>query len=66
MPPETKTDCETKKHHLAKNWPFATVTRNSLPYIFDMITISFVCHQKPHSLQPNKIYGNLITNIRKS
>jgi hypothetical protein len=32
---------------------------NSLPYIFDMVTISFVCHQKPHSLQRKQIYGNL-------
>jgi hypothetical protein len=32
---------------------------------FDMVTISFVCHQKPHSLQPNQIYGNLVTNIPK-
>jgi hypothetical protein len=23
-------------------------------------------HQKPHSLQPNQIYGNLVTNIPKS
>jgi hypothetical protein len=23
------------------------------------VTISFVCHQKPDSLQPNQIYGNL-------
>jgi hypothetical protein len=30
------------------------------------VTISFVCHQKPHSLQPNQIYGNLVTNIPKS
>jgi hypothetical protein len=29
------------------------------------VTISFVCHQKPHSLQLNQIYGNLVTNIRK-
>jgi hypothetical protein len=32
------------------------VTINLLLYIFG---ISFVCHQKPHSLQPNQIYGNL-------
>jgi hypothetical protein len=30
------------------------------------VTICFVCHQKPHSLQPNQIYGNLVTNIPKS
>jgi hypothetical protein len=35
---------------------------NLLSYIFG---ISFVCHQKPHSLQPNQIYGNLVTNIPK-
>jgi hypothetical protein len=52
-------------YHLVRNSPFATVTRNSLPYIFDMVTISVVCHQKPHSLQPNQIYGNLVTNIPK-
>jgi hypothetical protein len=30
------------------------------------VTISIVCHQKPRSLQPNQIYGNLVTNIPKS
>jgi hypothetical protein len=30
------------------------------------VTISFVSYQKPHSLQPNQIYGNLVTNIPKS
>jgi hypothetical protein len=41
-----------------------SIVSNKL-YIFDMVTISFVCHQKPHSLQPNQIYGNLVTNIPK-
>jgi hypothetical protein len=60
MPPVTKIDCETKIHH---HLSFATVTINLLSYIFG---ISFVCHQKPHSLQPNQIYGNLVTNVPKS
>jgi hypothetical protein len=30
------------------------------------VAISFVCHQKLHSLQPNQLYGNLLTNIPKS
>jgi hypothetical protein len=57
MPPVTKIDCETK-NHLSLREKLVL-----LPYIFG---ISFVCHQKPHSLQPDQIYGNLVTNIPKS
>jgi hypothetical protein len=54
MPSVTKIDCETKNHlSLSEKLVIATVTINLLPYIFG---ISFVCHQKPHSLQPNQIY----------
>ncbi|CAH1372163.1 unnamed protein product [Tenebrio molitor] len=65
MPPVTKIDCETKNHlSLREKLPaFVTVTINLLPYIFG---ISFVCHQKRHSLQPDQIYGNLVMNIPKS
>jgi hypothetical protein len=49
MPPETKITCETKKH---------------LSFS-EKLAISFVCHQEPHNLQPNQIYGNLVTNIPK-
>jgi hypothetical protein len=62
MPPVTKIDCETK-NHLSLRESFATVTINLLLYIFGM---SFVCHQKPHRLQPDQMYGNLVTNIPKS
>jgi hypothetical protein len=30
------------------------------------VTMSFVYHQKPRSLQSNQIYGNLVTNIPQS
>jgi hypothetical protein len=64
MPPVTKIDCETKNHlSHSEKLVIATVSINLLSYIFG---ISFVCHQKPHSLQPNQIYGNLVTNIPKS
>jgi hypothetical protein len=64
MSPVTKIDCETKNHLLlSKKLGICTVTINLLSYIFG---ISFVCHQKPHSHQPNQIYGNLVTNIPKS
>jgi hypothetical protein len=63
MPPETKIDCATKKtctYHLKRNMQL-------LQGILCLrVTMSFVCHQKPHSLQPNQIYGNLVTNIPKS
>jgi hypothetical protein len=66
MPPETKIDCETKKHrHLARNraiWHMQLLQK--IRYL--SVTISFVCRQIPHSLQPNQIYGNLVTNIPKS
>jgi hypothetical protein len=52
MPSVTKIDCETK-NHLSLSEKLVIVTINLLPYIFG---ISFVCHQKPHSLQPNQIY----------
>jgi hypothetical protein len=43
MPPETKTDCETKKHlSVSEKWAIC----------FDMVTISFIGHQKSHSVQP--------------
>jgi hypothetical protein len=61
MPPATKTDSEMKKHLLVSE---KLVTCNC--YISDLVTIFFICHQKPHSLQPNQIYGNLVTNITKS
>jgi hypothetical protein len=53
-------DWETKNHLSLREKLviFATVTINLL--------VCFVCHQKPHSLQPNQIYGNLVTNIPKS
>jgi hypothetical protein len=67
MPPVTNTDCETKNYLSLKDklviCNIATVTINLVPYIFG---ISFVCHQKPHSLQPDPSYGNLLTNIPKS
>jgi hypothetical protein len=61
MPPVTKIDCETKNHLLLSEK--LVICNCLLSYIFG---ISFVCHQKPHSLQPNQIYGNLVTNIPKS
>jgi hypothetical protein len=68
MPPVTKIDCETQNHlslreKLVIYISLQLVRINLLPYIFG---ISFVCHQKPHSLQPDQIYGNLVTNIPKS
>jgi hypothetical protein len=64
MPPVTKIDCETKNHQsLSEKLVICTVTINLLSYIFG---ISLVCHQTPDSLQPNQIYGNLVTNIPKS
>jgi hypothetical protein len=57
MPPETKIDCETKKHlSLGKKLSHMQLLQGIRCL---SITISFVCHQKPHSLQPNQIYGNL-------
>jgi hypothetical protein len=67
MLPETKIDCETKKPlSLSEKLDISNWYRDSLFYIFDMVTITFACHQKPHSLQPNQNYGNLVTNIPKS
>jgi energy-converting hydrogenase Eha subunit F len=68
MPPETKTDCETKKHVISLQEITHLLTVTSVYCIFDMVTISFVCHrhQKPHSLQPNQMYGNPATDIHKS
>jgi hypothetical protein len=40
MPPETKIDCETKKHHLAEIEPYVIVTRNSQPYGYDIFCFS--------------------------
>jgi hypothetical protein len=64
MPPETKIDCETKKHlSLGEKLSHMQLLQGIRCLT---VTISFVCHQKPHSLQPNQIYGNLVTNIPKS
>jgi hypothetical protein len=42
----SKINFNNKKHQLPRNEPFVTVGRDLLPYIFDMVTFSFVCHQK--------------------
>jgi hypothetical protein len=64
MPPVTKIDCETKNHlSLSEKLVILQLLQLICCLIFG---ISFVCHQKPHSLQPNQIYGNLVTNIPKS
>jgi hypothetical protein len=53
---ETKIDCETKKYlHLGRNRAMQGIRCVT-------VTISFVCHQKPQSLQPHQIYGSLVTN----
>jgi hypothetical protein len=52
MPPETKTDCETKKISVSEK--------------LAVVTISFVYYQKPHSLQPNQIYNNLVEFVFNS
>jgi hypothetical protein len=42
----SKINLNNKKHQLPRNEPFVTVGRDLLPYIFDMVRFSFVCHQK--------------------
>jgi hypothetical protein len=67
MPPETKTDCETEKHvSVSEKLAICNCYKQFAALHFDMVTISFVCNQKPHSLQRNQIHGNLVTNIPKS
>jgi hypothetical protein len=39
MRPETKIDCEPKKH-LSLREKYATVTKNSLPYGYDIFCLS--------------------------
>jgi hypothetical protein len=63
MPPETKIDCETKKHLLLSE-KYSHIMQ--LLQRFRCLTVTISCHQKPHNLQPNQIYGNLVTNIPKS
>jgi hypothetical protein len=64
MPPETKIDCETKKHlSLSEKYSHMQLLQGIRCLT---VTISFVCHQKPHSLQPDQSFGNLVTNIPKS
>jgi hypothetical protein len=58
MPPEIKIDCATKKH-LSLNESHMQLLQGIRCL---RVTISFVCHQKPHSVQPNQIYGNLHSN----
>jgi hypothetical protein len=57
MPPVTKIDCKTKNYLSLSEKLVICNCYNLLSYIFG---ISFVCHQKPHILQPNQIYGNLV------
>jgi hypothetical protein len=48
MPPETKIDCETKKHpSLMHHASYATVIRNSVPYGYDIFCLSPEITQPP-------------------
>jgi hypothetical protein len=60
MPVETKIDCATKKDlSLSEKYSHMQQLLQGIRCL--RVTISFVCH-----LQPNQIYGNLVTDIPKS